>query len=54
MAGYRSGTGHSVMLAIGPVLGRSCRWGFGATASAMDSLPDVDQEIVPNGCFLVS
>ena len=50
-AGYRSGTGRSAMLTVGPVLGRSCRWRSDPTASAMDRLPDVASKFHPMAAF---
>jgi len=35
-------------------LGQSRRWRFEPTASAMESLPDIDQEISPTGSFVIS
>ncbi len=49
MAGYRSGTGRSAMLADSPVLGQSCRWRFDPAATAIGWSPDIGQEISPNG-----
>ena len=36
-----------------PLIGRSCRWRFEPTTSAIDSLPDVGLEILPNANFLI-